>query len=76
MAALPEHLARLGNIFFGQAGQAETLSFQMHRVKQREIIQKRRNGRRQHHLGVADAHELRHDETDRAHDRRGELAAR
>ncbi len=75
MAARPEHLARLGDVLLRQAGKAEPLGLQMHRVEQGKVIQERRNRRRQHHLRVADAHKFRHDKADRAHDRRGELAA-
>ena len=75
MTALPEHLARMGDVLFGQTRKPQPLGFQMHGIQQGQIIQKRRNRRRQHDLRIADAHELRHNEADRAHDRRGKLTA-
>lgn len=46
----------------------------MHRHEQREIIQERRDRRREHDLGIRDAEEFGHDEAHRAHDGRCELS--
>ena len=43
--------------------------------EQADVVEHRRNGRGQRHLGVADVHELRHDEGRGAHDRRRQHGA-
>ena len=70
-----QHLYRIGNIFGSQSRKSQALCLKMNAVKQRKVIEKRRDDGRQHHPGIADRHELRHDKSHGAHDRRGKLSA-
>ena len=74
MPAFAQDFARRRDVLGGKPLEAELAGLEVHRHEQREIIQERRDRRREHDLGIRDAEEFGHDEAHRAHDGRCELS--
>ncbi len=54
MALLLEDLHGVGNVFPGQAGQAQPLGLKMDGEQESQIVQQSGQYSRQHHLGIAE----------------------
>ena len=66
---------RIRDILLCDAGESETFRLKMDRQQKADVVEERRCDGGECHIGVRQIQKFRHDEADRAHDRRGELTA-
>jgi len=65
----------VGNVFFAQTGEAESLCFEVNRKQEGKVVEKCRDARCKQDFCVTYSHEFRHDKANGTHDGRCKLPA-
>ena len=75
MPLFPQNLHGVGDVLFGQSRQPQPPGLKVYREQQSQVVEKGGDNRGQHHIGVAQIEELRHDEAHSPHKRGTKLPA-